>query len=70
MGEGLKMRKLQLFWQFIRHLSGDDAYERYLKHFAERHQPNCIHASEQPLTKKAFFKHWQDEKWDGVKRCC
>lgn len=64
------LRKLQLAWQWLRRLSGDDAYERYLKQFAEHHQLDCIHAGEKPLTKKAFFKRWQDEKWHGVKRCC
>lgn len=64
------LRKLQYFWQLLRRLSGDDAYERYLKHFAEHQSPDCIHSCEKPLTKKAFFKQWQDEKWNGVKRCC
>jgi uncharacterized short protein YbdD (DUF466 family) len=54
----------------VRHLSGDDAYERYLKHFAEHHQFDCTHACEKPLSRKAFFKKWQNEKWNGVKRCC
>jgi uncharacterized short protein YbdD (DUF466 family) len=64
------LRKLHYFWQFVRHLSDDDAYDRYLKHFAEHHQHDCIHFSEKPLSKKAFFKQWQDEKWQGIKRCC
>jgi uncharacterized short protein YbdD (DUF466 family) len=64
------LRKLHCFWQIVRRLSGDDAYERYLIHFAEHHRQDCSHSSESPLSKKAFFKQWQDEKWDGVKRCC
>ncbi len=63
------MKTLHSAWKILRRLSGDDAYERYLKHFAE-HQPDYIHICEKPLTKKAFFKQWQDEKWNGVKRCC
>jgi uncharacterized short protein YbdD (DUF466 family) len=52
------------FWRFVRRLSGDDAYERYLRQHAEHgHQ-------EKPLSRKAFFKQWQDNKWKGVKRCC
>jgi uncharacterized short protein YbdD (DUF466 family) len=69
MGEGLRMKTLHSAWKMLRRLSGDDAYERYLNHFAE-HQPDCSHICENPLTKKAFFKQWQDEKWNGVKRCC
>jgi len=64
------MKTLHSVWQILRRLSGDDAYERYLNRFAEQHQPDCIHTCEKPLTKKAFFKQWQDEKWNGVKRCC
>jgi uncharacterized short protein YbdD (DUF466 family) len=55
---------LKQLWQAIRQLSGDDAYERYLRHHAVHH------ADEPLLSKKAFFKQWQDKKWQGVKRCC
>lgn len=55
-------------WQKIRQLSGDDAYERYLAHYAAHHaaQPDAM----PPLSRADFFKRWQDEKWQGVKRCC
>jgi uncharacterized short protein YbdD (DUF466 family) len=56
--------KLKIFWRMLRRLSGDDAYERYLKHHAAHHQDDT------PLSKAAFFKQWQDEKWNGIKRCC
>jgi uncharacterized short protein YbdD (DUF466 family) len=55
---------LQRCWHAIRRLSGDDAYERYLAHHAEHHP------EEPPLSREAFFKEWQDNKWKGVKRCC
>jgi uncharacterized short protein YbdD (DUF466 family) len=58
------------FWQRIRELSGDDAYERYLAHFVEHQkileQENTI----LPLSREAFFKQWQKRKWEGIKRCC
>jgi len=55
---------LKRAWQMLRRLSGDDAYEQYLKQHIE-------HAhDEPPLTKEAFFKEWQDKKWKGIKRCC
>ncbi|WP_394754551.1 CstA-like transporter-associated (seleno)protein [Crenothrix sp.] len=62
--------KIKLAWQTIRQLSGDDAYERYLQHYARYHQshPECVYHA--PLNKQAFFKQWQDEKWNGIKRCC
>ena len=64
-------KKLNIFWQNIRQLSGDDAYERYLKHHAEFHAANAQHEDlEPPLSREAFFKQWQDGKWKGIKRCC
>lgn len=55
---------LTKLWKAIRRLSGDDAYERYLRHLAQHHPEQT------PLSREAFFKEWQDNKWKGVKRCC
>ncbi len=55
-------------WANIRQLSGDDAYERYLKHYAEHHADAL--EGKLPLSKEAFFREWQDKKWNGIKRCC
>jgi uncharacterized short protein YbdD (DUF466 family) len=63
------LRKLRIIWRIVRRLSGDDAYERYLLRYVEHQQSGCSH-TEKPLSKKAFFKKWQDEKWQGIKRCC
>ncbi|MBA2491976.1 MAG: YbdD/YjiX family protein [Gammaproteobacteria bacterium] len=51
-------------WQFIRELSGDDAYERYLRH-CERNHPE-----QAPLSRRAFWDGQLDRKWSGVNRCC
>ncbi len=59
---------LKQLWRRIRELSGDDAYERYLTHYAEHHAQQDD--APPPLSKQAFFKQWQDNKWKGVKRCC
>jgi len=56
--------KIRTFWEGIRRISGDDAYERYLKQHADRHP------AEPALSRAEFFKQWQDGKWKGVKRCC
>lgn len=56
--------KLQQLWRAVRQLSGDDAYERYLVHFTEQHPADT------PLSREQFFRQWQDDKWQGVKRCC
>jgi len=58
---------LKRLWQGIRQLSGDDAYERYLRHYAQCHQADT---GKPPLTKAEFFKQWQDRQWQGIKRCC
>lgn len=51
-------------WGFIKEVSGDDAYERYLKHYAQ------CHPNETPLDRKEFFKQEQERKWNSIKRCC
>jgi len=58
--------KLKKLWLLIRQLSGDDAYEKYLKHFSAHHFDD----EATPLTRAEFFKEWQDKKWKGIKRCC
>jgi len=61
-------KKIKHVWHIIRRLSGDDAYERYLKHHASFH---AIAVDAPPaLSRKAFFKLWQETKWKGVNRCC
>ena len=61
------LRVFKKAWRFVRRLSGDDAYERYLAHYALKHAGNDEHPA---LSKAEFFKQWQDEKWNGIKRCC
>jgi len=51
-------------WAFLREVSGDDAYERYLRHQAE------AHPGERPLSRKAFFGQELERKWSGIRRCC
>ena len=64
---------IKTIWKNIRRLSGDDAYEQYLLHYAS-HQSESdtaeFKSEEPPLSREAFFKEWQDKKWKGVKRCC
>jgi uncharacterized short protein YbdD (DUF466 family) len=48
---------------WLRAVSGDDAYERYLTHHACRH-------SGPPLSRKAFYDEREQRKWSGVSRCC
>ncbi len=58
------MRALEKFWRVLRELVGDDAYERYYAHH-QRH-----HAFESPLSRRDYYVRNQQEKWNGIKRCC
>ena len=68
----LNLTKIRHFllhsWRGLRQLSGDDAYEQYLKHHAEFHASAVDVAP--VLSRKDFFKLWQDSQWQGIKRCC
>lgn len=57
-------RLLAIGWQFLRALSTDDAYERYLDHHRR------AHADAVPLTPRQFYLRQQQRKWSGVQRCC
>jgi uncharacterized short protein YbdD (DUF466 family) len=58
---GAKLRQL---WRGFRHVTGDDAYERYVAHHLQHH------ADTPPLDRAAWFRHEQQRKWNGVRRCC
>jgi len=51
-------------WRYLRAVSGDDAYERYLVHHAAHHGRDPV------VTRKVFFCERQRQKWTGVSRCC
>ena len=62
------LKKIIHIWHLIRRLTCDDAYERYLNHHAKFHATSVD--APPPLSRQAFFKLWQDEKWKGINRCC
>jgi uncharacterized short protein YbdD (DUF466 family) len=49
---------------FLRRLTGDDDYERYLAHHAAAH-PGAV-----PVDRRTYYLEQQRQKWSGVKRCC
>lgn len=59
------LEKLGGFWRWLRQVSGDDAYERYLAHWRAAHA-GCG----APLTRAEFFRGEQDRKWSRIRRCC
>jgi uncharacterized short protein YbdD (DUF466 family) len=58
---------LRRIWAAFRHVTGDDAYERYLNHWRACGQQ---HTTNGPLDRAAFFREEQRRKWEGVRRCC
>lgn len=56
--------ELKKAWCYLRQVTGDDAYERYLAH------QRRSHPDQQPLTREQYFRQRQDEKWSKVSRCC
>lgn len=55
---------LKQLWGYLRQVTGDDAYERYLEHHGKAH-PDAL-----PMSRRDYFKHLQDEKWNKISRCC
>jgi hypothetical protein len=53
-------------WKFIRALSGDDAYEIYLRNFTACEN----HLRKRPLSRKDFYYQQLQEKWNKINRCC
>jgi uncharacterized short protein YbdD (DUF466 family) len=51
-------------WGWLRRISGDDAYERYLVHRALRHpDAPCV-------SRREFCADEERRKWSGISRCC
>jgi uncharacterized short protein YbdD (DUF466 family) len=55
---------LKRAWSYLREVTGDDAYERYLEHH------RGAHPGEAPLSRDRFFRERQDRKWSKISRCC
>ncbi len=62
-------RWLRAIAHWLREVTGDDAYERYLEHW-QRHRPIEDGTSERPLGRREFFRQRENERWNGVRRCC
>ncbi|GAB4360726.1 MAG: hypothetical protein Kow0073_20100 [Immundisolibacter sp.] len=58
------MKALRAIWAWLRAVSGDDAYERYLAHHAAAHPDQPV------LDRRTFFRQRQAADWSQVRRCC
>lgn len=61
--------RFRSLWRFVRSLTTDDAYERYLAHHRQVHTGQA-HTDSQPLDRRSFYLREQQHKWSGVQRCC
>ena len=57
-------RGVAALWHWLRSVSGDDAYERYLEHL------RVAHPERQPPSAREFYVDEQKRRWGGVNRCC
>ncbi|MDZ7737392.1 MAG: YbdD/YjiX family protein [Gammaproteobacteria bacterium] len=61
----LKHRARNL-WQGLLTLTGDDAYQRYLRHWRQEHADS----GERPMSRREFYLAEQQRKWNKPNRCC
>jgi len=53
---------LQAVWQWLRQVSGDAAYENYVRSTSQRSFP--------PLSREAFYCESLERKYARINRCC
>lgn len=51
-------------WRWLRTVTGDDAYERYLTHCASAHPDRPT------ISRSTFYRESERAKWSGISRCC
>ncbi len=49
-------------WSWLRAVSGDSAYESYLR--------GALRRGETPLTREAFYRDALERRYSTVSRCC
>jgi uncharacterized short protein YbdD (DUF466 family) len=57
-------RALCAAWDFVRQVSGDDAYERYLEHASREHPDRP------PMPRNEYYRFRTEQKWSRITRCC
>jgi len=55
---------LQAIWEYLKEISGENAYDRYLALHA------ATHPGKPPLTRGEFYRHRQDEKYSNPGSRC
>lgn len=57
-------RGLRVAWHFVRQVSGDDAYERYLAHMRR------AHPAQPAMVRSDYYRFRLEQKWNRITRCC
>ncbi|MET0984738.1 MAG: CstA-like transporter-associated (seleno)protein [Steroidobacteraceae bacterium] len=55
--------RIATFWRALRQLTGDDAYDRYLR----AHSSRC---GRPLLSRRDFYAQREQSKWSSIQRCC
>ncbi len=66
------LRLAHRVWWWLRQVSGDAAYENYLRRVATARPTggSCPHGAGGVLTRKEFFLDALRRRYSGVSRCC
>jgi uncharacterized short protein YbdD (DUF466 family) len=60
-------RALKKVWRYLREVTGDAAYENYVKYCAAN---QCNSNPPQTMTRAEFYNDAQRRKYSTINRCC
>ncbi len=58
------LRPFRYAWEYLKEISGENAYDRYLQVHA------ATHPDKPPLSRGEFYRHRQDEKYNNPGSRC
>jgi uncharacterized short protein YbdD (DUF466 family) len=65
------MKSLRAVWSWLRQVSGDAAYENYLRHASRGAQSGQLSANvNAPLSRAEFYLDSLRRRYSTVSRCC
>jgi uncharacterized short protein YbdD (DUF466 family) len=62
-------RALRKAWQWLREITGDAAYENYLRHCAANEARTSVSANKK-MTRAEFYSDSLHRKYSTINRCC
>jgi hypothetical protein len=70
---GLWRRAFKKFWWYLRQVTGDAAYDNYLRHKARHcraHPGGDGHGAGQAISAQEFYLDQMRRKYSRINRCC